>query len=265
MGLAAAVGLGAPAAAATPEQEALLPDWSADYRQLCLLDDHGPAELRDLVAALDLLGGYVADVIADSDVIFCLDPVPPGCRGYYEPASGIVALSPKLTPSEMLPIAVHELRHVDQVRRGFEPSLDVSRAENVRLTFALEADAQAMSTYVAWRQREAGDPEAWDAAVTLEHYEDIPPAFAAEIDATGDPARATLAAFSAWYASEWRREKYYLSACGRYLDLLDDTHSVETYGSLPEGYFDTLCLLPDGSSYGCENTEEIRSGDRSPN
>jgi hypothetical protein len=68
-------------------------------------------------------------------------PHAPGCRGYYEPTAHVIALGPDLTFDEKLLIVVHELRHVDQIRRGFVPSLSLDHREYVRLVFALEADA----------------------------------------------------------------------------------------------------------------------------
>jgi hypothetical protein len=68
---------------------------------------------------------------------------------------------------------------------------------------------------------------------------------------------ATRAAFARWYDSDWRRESYYLSACGQYLDQLDETHAIEGRDRLPADFFDTLCLLPDGTNYGCHLTDAI--------
>jgi hypothetical protein len=45
--------------------------------------------------------------------------------------------------------------------------------------------------------------------------------------------------------------------CTLYLDTLERAHRPEPSASLPPRFFDTLCLLPDGSNYGCHLTAEI--------
>lgn len=269
LALAAALGLAlAPASAEeAAARDARLRAWSADYAARCLLGESagGPRELSEVAARLAVEGpfsDYLSELLSSFDVALCLDPHAPGCRGYYEPTAQVIALSPDLTFDEKLLVVVHELRHLDQIRRGFVPSLALDRREYVRLVFALEADAQALTTLYAWSERAAGRPELWATAETLEHYEDIAAAFAAALDAVDDPAPATRAAFAAWYASDWRREMYYRSACGQYLDQLDDAHGVVRYDALPAGYLDDLCLLPDGTNYGCHLTDEILSGKR---
>jgi hypothetical protein len=270
LALAAALGplaMNPAAAEDAATRDARLRAWSADYAGRCLLGEGsgGPRELGDLAARLAIdgpLSDYVTGLLSSADVVLCLDPHAPGCRGYYEPNSRVIALSPDLTFDEKLLVVVHELRHLDQIRRGFVPSLSLDRREYVRLVFALEADAQALTTLYAWSERAAGRPKLWAAAETLAHYEDMAAAFAAEHGATADPALATRAAFAAWYASDWRREMYYRSACGQYLDQLDGAHRVPRYDALPDGYLDTLCLLPDATNYGCHLIDEIRSGSR---
>ncbi|PJN94612.1 hypothetical protein CNY89_13485 [Amaricoccus sp. HAR-UPW-R2A-40] len=146
---------------------------------------------------------------------------------------------------------------MDQLRRGFEHSLEFDRLENIRQIYAMEADAQAIATLYAWSER-AAKPELWDAAGSIAHYEDIRTAFGDTLASTADLGLAGRAAFTAWYASDWRRESYYLSACSQYLDRLDAAHALQRYDPLPDGYFDDLCLLPDGTNYGCHLTPEIR-------
>ncbi len=247
---------------ATGVDIAALSAWSPGYAELCLLPGapDQPADLeaiRDRLAGSDALDGYPAALIFEADPVFCLDPVAVGCRGYYEPSSNIIALAPDLDFDERLVIAVHELRHLDQAAHGFVPSLAYSRRASVRTTFALEADAQAIATLYAWTERAAGRPDAWEATLGLEHFEDIAPAFAAAFDQGGDLAFATRVAFAQWYASDWRRETYYASACSSFLDQIDASKAIRSYIPLPAGHFDELCRLPDGSNYGCHLTDEI--------
>lgn len=261
--VALALAPGQPLAGPDEGGDARLRAWNPAYADVCLLPgaESGPAEglaaISEALSGPDAFSRHLAEVAEAAEVVFCIDPRLADCRGYYEPASRVVALDPGLSPAEMVLIAVHELRHADQFRRGFAPSLDISRSETARLTYALEADAQAITTLYAWRASRARDGRGlWEAAQTLEHYEDLATAFAAAASG-GDDAAGARAAFARWYASDWRREKYYLSACGAWLDQLDAAHAIVRYDPLPEGYFDGFCVLPEGGDYGCHLTEEI--------
>ncbi|MGB8624187.1 MAG: DUF6782 family putative metallopeptidase, partial [Paracoccaceae bacterium] len=88
-------------------------------------------------------------------------------------------------------------------------------------------------------------------------HSDIAAAFAAEMAATGDAPRATAAAFAQWYASDWRRENYYLAACSDYLDQQDRSKALPRYRLLSEDFLDTLCRLPDGTAYPCAEPEGV--------
>jgi hypothetical protein len=218
------------------------------------------AEVAALRAALSdraVLDGWFADLLETSGVELTIAPAMTCCRGYFDAETNRIGLLPGLAPDLKLLIAAHELRHVDQYRRGFVLPLDVDRREATRLVFAIEADAQAIAALYAWSAREAGRPGAWEAFLGLERYHDIPEAFAATMAAGGDLATATRAAFSTWYASDWRRQRYYYAAGARYLDALEGAHRDEPVARLPPDRFDGLCLMPGGDSYGCETTEEI--------
>jgi hypothetical protein len=252
----------------SPEAAARLMDWSPDYVAQCLLPGEGATatELADLAAVRaaladeTLLGGHLARILDASGVVLCRDATARGCRGYFDPEAGVIALRDGLTQDEMMLIAVHELRHLEQSARGFGLSLDYARAEIARQTFALEADAQAIAVLWAWEARAAGRPGPWAALAEMEHYADLGGAFATAMVAEGDAAAATRATFAAWYASDWRRERYYLTSCTRYLETLERSWRIESYASLPPEHFDDLCLMPDGTNYGCHETAEIRSG-----
>jgi hypothetical protein len=221
----------------------------------------GPPELaalRDRLATSAPLAGYFAGILAEGGVSLCLGEQMITCRGYFEPDHGVIAIRPDLDPVEQLLVVVHELRHVDQFLRGFAPTTEVSMRETARQVFALEADAHAMVLLFAWAELQDGREDAWDAAAGLEHYEDIAVAFAV---AAGDglEAEATLAAFRAWYTSERRLRQYYLSSCTHYLDALERVRRPQPTVSLAPRFFDTLCLMPDGSNYGCHLTAEIHN------
>ena len=102
----------------------------------------------------------------------------------------------------------------------------------------MEADAGAVTAHVAYEMRETGTTDIWEALVGFERYRDIAVAYDEARATTGSVARAMGAAFEQWYASDWRRERYYVATCSAYLDRIDETHLVPSYGLLDEAYFD---------------------------
>lgn len=174
-----------------------------------------------------------------------------GARGHFDLDENVVAIHEDLTEGQRLAVLIHELRHLDQVGRGLCPADTLAMEEVARATFAMEADASAVTAHVAYEMRTAGDPTVWEALAAFERYADIAEAYADARVATGSVARAMGAAFEQWYASDWRRERYYLATCSDYLDRVDEAHRLPSYGLLDDGYFDDLCRLPDGSAYGC--------------
>lgn len=176
--------------------------------------------------------------------------------GEYAPLENEVRIASSLPEGLMLSILLHEARHVEQLSRGFCPSNALSMRENARMVFALEADASAVSLLVAWSLREAGQPDAWQALSEWEMQQDIADAFEAEMRASGDPGLAAARAFDQWYGSAERREAYYLASCSDYLARQEESHALPRYGMLPDDFLKSLCNLPDGTRYGCEDPED---------
>lgn len=233
-----------------------------DFRQCLPAGAGASSEMVELAAARDMLvgspafGSYFAGILDSTAVSVCFDPAAVDCRGYMEPEANVIALAPRLSCGEKALILAHELRHLWQYRRGFSMSLDHDVREHVRLTYAIEADAQAFATYVAFVERDR-EPSLWQAARRLSNYEDIAAAIEQAASAGATPADIMLAGFTAWYASSWRLRQYYRGAAGNYLDRLDELSAVRHYGRFPAGRFDDLCQMPDGSNYGCQATAEI--------
>lgn len=204
------------------------------------------------------LAVYLLDSARKLNTAFCIEDRADGCRGYFDYNYNIIAVRKKLDLFIKVIIFVHELRHVDQVSRGFSQSLDYDANEMVRLNFAVEADANAVLALYAWRLKENGYPQTWAQLFELSQYSDIYSAFRTEIESSKDELKATRAAFIQWYKSKWRTVNYYRSSLGGYHDMLDDTNLIQRYDKLPENYFNNLCTLPDGENYGCHLTEEIK-------
>lgn len=236
-------------------------EWHPRAAEICLLPPYdAPATpeqqaLAELLAALDdwpeAPGALTAPLRADG-IALCLDDRPSFTRGVYEVDFGLVALSARLSPGERLAILIHELRHVDQRARGFCPSLAYGVEAATAFTFAVEADAQAVSSYVAWTLAAAGRPEAWEALLGMSNYADIAHALDGELTAYATVPEALARAFARWYEAPWRVSAYARAACEGHYDALDRTHLLPSYGALPEGHLDGLCTLPGGGFYDCE-------------
>ena len=74
---------------------------------------------------------------------------------------------------------------------------------------------------------------------------------------TRDPALATAAAFDAWYASDVRRERYYISTCMAYLDRMESEASLGGSTPLPADFLSHICYLPGQARYPCAEPDNV--------
>lgn len=191
----------------------------------------------------------------DDDLSFCLSDETLDARGYFTPEDREVVLASDMEPPLMLAVAVHELRHVQQFDNGSCPSLTLGMSDYAEAVFAMEADASATSIVVADRNRQNGQPDMWQALAAWPMQADIVEAYAAAYAETADTGVAASAAFAQWYANKARHRSYYLASCSNYLEEMERTHLLPRYEPLSDGYFDTLCLLPNGQPYPCAKPE----------
>lgn len=251
VGLAGGLSLLAPSVAAQTDLEGLdcLPPPFDDPRTS---RQDGIADLVDwLRTRLEPYPPLIA-ILAEDAPDFCVAERLFGAQGYYDVDGDRVVLRETLPPGLMRAVAIHELRHVQQLRLGACPGPGLSMEATARITLAMEADASAVSLAIAWDLGQAGAPDVWNALSEWHTHSDLALAFEREILLSGDIALATGAAFSAWYENEWRRESYYVAACSAYLDRQDATHALPRYGSMEPDFLETLCTLPNGVSYPCE-------------
>lgn len=236
------------------------------FTEKCILlgdGDSSETGNSELLALIDYMS-FASDesntllrIAQEKRATICLDDIIWNERGFFDFDLNFIVLKNSLTFSEKVLILVHELRHLDQYSRGFCPSTQFDISEHVRLTYALEADAQAITTLSAWIMRENGYTDPWNALKGFVNYEDIPDSFSISFLENQNLSIATNAAFAQWYHSAWRLESYYVSACTSYLDDLDRSKMIQSYGKLPDSFFDSLCSLPDGSNYECLKNPEI--------
>ncbi len=243
-----------------------LSDWRPDFLDRCYLYEQVPNEnSRRIQSLLELLSQETSLALPllenaqASKVTFCIDDREDGSFSYYDNNFKLIAIKSHLNLNTQLIFLIHELRHVDLIGRGYCPSLDYAMKEMTRLTMATEADAQAVTTLAIWRLSSLGHEGLWQTLRKIKNYEDIALAFELEFNQTQDDLLATRAAFGQWYKAEWRPDIYYLAACLSYLDQLDSGKRLQSYELLPDGFFNQLCDLPEGSNYGCLVTTQIKN------
>ena len=183
-------------------------------------------------------------------------------HGYFDVDQNRIYISDALSEDMQVAVFLHEVRHLDQIEIGVCPSDDLDMREYAQAVFALEADASAITMMIAWGLKEQGDPNVWAALSAWDTQSDIASRFAEEMTASGDLGAAVSAAFEQWYASEFRRNQYYLSTCSEYLDRKDKTHAIPRYLLLPADFYAELCRLPNGLEYPCSAPESTSRTDQ---
>jgi hypothetical protein len=218
-------------------------------------EDVRDTALGDLLGrTLPIIARYpsLEAALRETGPAICLFDTASDALGYFEPEANRVMIEADLDPELQRAILFHEIRHVEQFARGLCPDLSLAMGAFARATWALEADATAISLIVAWDLRQDGDPGPWDALASLPRDRDVAAAFAEEMAVSGDLSDAGQAAFDSWYATSDRRDAYYIASCSSYLDTRDRTHALPQYGEIDESFFADLCVLPDGTPFPCE-------------
>ena len=142
----------------------------------------------------------------------CISNNTDDAHAYLDVEKSRIVISQGLPKGMKIGVLLHEIRHLGQGVMGSCPSDNLAMAEYARATFALEADASAISLLVAWDMKENGNDSAWMALSSWASQSDIALSFANEMNNTGDVAMAVSTAFDQWCASRTRRKQYYFGA-----------------------------------------------------
>lgn len=172
-------------------------------------------------------------------------------HAYLDAETNRIVLSPDLPRAMQVGVLLHEIRHLDQISLGACPTDDLAMSQYATATFAMEADASAVSLLATWVMKQNGNDAPWRALSAWETQSDIAARFADEMAQTGDPAIAVAAAFRQWFASSARIDAYYSAACSDYLDRQDRTKALPRYHLIGDNFLEDLCRLPDGTRYDC--------------
>lgn len=232
----------------------------ANGSRVCLEPPYATTDetaLRDIQALREAIAPFpsLLDSLEAGGPRFCWASGVQEALGTFDSETLTIEVNRALADGMRAAVLIHELRHMDQDRRGICPDDTLNMRAYARHVFALEADAMAIAHLVAWSALETGDTTIFNALSEAEETRDIAEAFAAEMGASGDPGLATSAAFDAWYASPARQERYYLSTCSGYLDRLDETHLLPGEAPLTLSFSADLCVLPDGAPYPCREPD----------
>lgn len=131
--------------------------------------------------------------------------------GVYEYKDPVIILKEDLSDENLLQAIIHEAEHLYQHLSGVgNPDRVLTEREYILFYRASEAAAQALTTEVAWKLKQAGDDGPWEAAKFV-GYHDICDAY--EKIATRDPAaiddgRGRRVAFDAWFDNAQRLASY---------------------------------------------------------
>lgn len=175
--------------------------------------------------------------------------------GTFGAEEGIITVNAALPAERRIAVLLHEMRHLDQFARGYCHSTSLDMRSNARAVFALEADAMAITHLIAWVSQRDGKARLFDALKGSPETADIAAAFEREMAASADVSFATAAAFDAWYGSELRRERYYVSTCMAYLDRIEEAHLFAGTERLPDEFLEDVCRMPDRKAYPCDEPE----------
>lgn len=207
---------------------------------------------REIQPVLERFPSFVEALEAKSPGL-CFSSQMNNALAYLDNEKNQIVIDQALSHAMQVGVLLHELRHLWQFSRGSCPSDDLAMKEYAYATFAIEADASAISLLVAWDMKVHGDESVWNALSSWPLQSDIASSYAETLLETDDIGLAATSAFYQWYASPDRLEMYYASACSDYLDRQDASHRIPRYQVIDAGFFDDLCKLPDGSAYSCSD------------
>lgn len=147
--------------------------------------------LRPALAAFSGL----ALALDDRKPRICLAPSLLLESGFLLPDANRIEIDSQLEDAMLTAVLLHELRHLDQVAAGICPNDSLAMDQVAQATFALEADANAITLLVAWHMASIGDATVWNALAEWHSTADIAWRFAESMASNGDPSHAVAEAF----------------------------------------------------------------------
>lgn len=217
-------------------------------------DGEVPVALAALTEELTELAdryAFIDEALERTQPGLCLSDEMSTAHGFYEVATNRIAVDTRLSAGLQVAILLHELRHLWQFSSGNCPAQTLAMDQYGLGILALEADASVASLHIAWEMQNAARDGVWAALAAWPTQTDIAETYALAVTEGGDARRAATAAFAQWYASDRRVHSYFYSACSGYLDRQDAEKLIPSYDVLGPGFYEALCVLPDGRPYDC--------------
>ena len=128
--------------------------------------------------------------------------LPSGTVGVHQGDKKHILLNKNKNFDLLVSTLAHEARHAQQLTNPKNIALGVllSPETNVCLINALEADADAFATHLAWQLKEKGYPKIWEERKKLRP--EVTKAYCDSIKRNQNPNKALSKAFDAWYSNQ---------------------------------------------------------------
>lgn len=249
-------------------QQMRLQEWRENWRDVCYFPGQQEPQstahraIRDVLQELQreqLLGAGLVKTLGDMGTAICVDNAPGSKMTYYNDSWNSIFIRRGQSGSHLLMQVVHEARRVQQKEQGMLGRIKLTDThQRLRMDFALEADVAATTTLVAWRMQQSGRGDLWNLLRSSPLYNDLPTVFTRAILDGKDEKAATLDVFERWYTRETRMHEAYQERKHATFMAGVDRRDIPSYEYVPQGFFNRLGELPDGSNYGANKSPTIR-------
>lgn len=196
-------------------------DEQREFRENCYDLFSTTAEKDEHAQKLDRLTGIIAEkggasgkalidfIRAQKDLRYCIDNMPKGLHGFYNPETETLNLEKNNADAQMIATMIHEMVHVYQNHGG---TLDRNYyGGDVHFAMASElageAGAETISVHILHEMKRNGYPDAWDEY--KKHFPDYADMATAYEDIYNEDIKTRTHAEAAQFAAEIAFEQYF--------------------------------------------------------
>lgn len=257
----------APFVAEAGRQQAALTEWRQNWQSVCFVEgqdaalNREQARLRTAMQKLgqeELVGKPALAALSELRTAVCINDAPRALDAVYIDATNILTVRQNQSEGWLMAHALGEARHAVQQRQGLRGSINTTFEENVRIGFALEADAVATTVLAAARLNAKGESALWQAISQDPLYADLIHVFHATVNNTKSEIEATRAVFDAWYDTAARLRHSYQDTLQRTQNERRWPVDRPFFEKLPSNFFERLGELGDGTNYGANQSPRIQ-------
>jgi len=177
-----------------------------------------------------------------------------GIYGYFSPSKNMTVISSTLKDGDAIGTLFHETRHAIQCKSGFWCDAALSPRDNILMSCAMEADAEAFCVMASYKLKLAGYPEAFEAH-KKSPYGDISNRFekmVTENPASLEDGSAMRAAYDRWFKNPNRVISYAANALKMvHASLIGFSRQYNQKGFMPLTHeiMEGIGELPNGTNY----------------